>query len=202
MYFLSNSITFIYITLPAHTFLRYYSKHKTERAKMNNITKRLPKFVFWSRWLQAPLYFGLIGVLAVYVYEFGMGLIHLVKTARQVDDTMIMLQALDLIDVVMIANLLTMVIIGGYETFVSHLKLQDHPDQPEWLDEVNAGTMKIKLALALITISSIHLLRTFIDPNQVSNNVVMWQVIIHLTLVFSAIAIAFTNKLMVIAKGH
>jgi uncharacterized protein (TIGR00645 family) len=169
---------------------------------MNHITKRLPKFIFWSRWLQAPLYLGLIGVLAVYVYEFGMGLIHLVKTARKDDGTMIMLQALDLIDVVMIANLLTMVIIGGYETFVSRMKMQDHPDHPEWLDEVNAGTMKIKLALALITISSIHLLRTFIDPSQVSSNAVMWQVIIHLTLVFSAIAIAFTNKLMVSVKEH
>lgn len=163
---------------------------------MHHNTKTLPKFVFWSRWLQAPLYVGLIVVLAVYVYEFGLGLIHLVLNVRKVSDTHLMLQALDLIDVVMIANLLIMVIIGGYETFVSHLNLQHHPDHPEWLSEVNAGTMKVKLAVALITISSIHLLRTFIDPSQNQNNTIMWQVIIHMTLVFSAIAIAFTNRLM------
>ncbi len=168
---------------------------------MNHITKTLPKFVFWTRWLQAPLYIGLIVVLIVYVYEFGLGLIHLVKNANaKAAETLIMLQALDLIDVVMIANLLIMVIIGGYETFVSRLNTQNHPDQPEWLDEVNAGTMKVKLALALITISSIHLLRTFIDPNQ-NPNTTMWQVIIHLTLVVSALAIALTNKMVTAEKN-
>lgn len=168
---------------------------------MNHITKTLSKFVFWTRWLQAPLYIGLIVVLIVYVYEFGLGLIYLVKNANaKADESLIMLQALDLIDVVMIANLLIMVIIGGYETFVSRLNTQNHPDQPEWLDEVNAGTMKVKLALALITISSIHLLRTFIDPNQ-NPNTTMWQVIIHLTLVLSAIAIALTNKMVVSTKN-
>ena len=164
---------------------------------MNTITKNLPRFVFWSRWLQAPLYVGLIAVLIVYVYEFALGLVHLIHIANKVNDTGIMLQALDLIDVVMIANLLIMVIVGGYETFVSRLNLQVHPDHPEWLDEVNAGTMKIKLALALITISSIHLLRTFIDPSQYDNDTIMWQVVIHMTLVVSAIAIAFANKLII-----
>ena len=163
---------------------------------MNTITKTLPRFIFWSRWLQAPLYIGLVAVLAVYVYEFGLGLIHLIVIANnKVNDTTIMLQALDLIDVVMIANLLIMVIVGGYETFVSRLDMQAHPDHPEWLDEVNAGTMKIKLALALVTISSIHLLRTFIDPTQYEYDTIMWQVVIHVTLVVSAIAIAYTNKL-------
>lgn len=163
---------------------------------MNTTIKPLPKFIFLSRWLQAPLYLGLIVVLAVYVYQFGMGLFHLVAGINNLNETGIMLQALDLIDVVMIANLLIMVIIGGYETFVSHLNLHNHPDHPEWLDEVNAGSMKIKLALALVTISSIHLLRTFIDPSQKQNLTVMWQVIIHLTLVVSAIMIGFTNKLI------
>lgn len=163
---------------------------------MNNVTKQIKEIVFLSRWLQAPLYLGLIIVLGVYVYEFALGLLVLFKLANKVNgSTHLMLQALDLIDVVMIANLLIMVIVGGYETFVSRLKLQEHPDHPEWLDEVNAGTMKVKLALALITISSIHLLRTFIDPTLYSNNTVLWQVVIHITLVVSAIAIALTNKL-------
>jgi uncharacterized protein (TIGR00645 family) len=158
--------------------------------------KAFANIFFFSRWLQAPLYFGLIIVLGVYVYEFALGLINLIKNAQALNSVGIMLQALDLIDVVMIANLIIMVIIGGYETFVSRLYLQDHPDNPEWLDEVNAGSMKVKLALALVTISSIHLLRTFIDPSHQGNFVIMWQVIIHVTLVVSAIAIALTNKLM------
>lgn len=168
---------------------------------MNIVTKNLPGFIFWSRWLQAPLYVGLIVVLVVYVYEFAHGLIKLVQSAGNFEDnTTIMLQALNLIDVVMIANLLIMVIVGGYETFVSRMKMQHHVDHPEWLDEVNAGTMKIKLALALITISSIHLLSTFIDPSQYTNEGIMWQVIIHITLVLSALAIAYTDKLM--SKPH
>src|SRR5471030_3276244 len=112
---------------------------------MEQIQRQLPGFIFASRWLQAPLYFGLIAVLAVYVYEFGISLAHLVMNANNLTETAIMLHALDLIDVVMIANLLIMVIIGGYETFVSRLNLGSHPDNPDWLDEVNAGTMKIKL---------------------------------------------------------
>lgn len=158
--------------------------------------KLLPQCIFLSRWLQAPLYLGLIIVLGIYVYEFALGLIHLVTQANTLSETGIMLLALDLIDMVMIANLLIMVILGGYQTFVSQLNIKDNPDHPEWLDEVNAGTMKIKLALALITISSIHLLRTFIDPNQKDFYVVMWQVVIHITLVGSALLIAITDKIM------
>lgn len=161
----------------------------------------LPNFIFMSRWLQAPLYLGLMIVLCVYVYEFSRGLIHLVISVNKLTEAGVMLLALDLIDMVMIANLLIMVILGGYETFVSRLKLQGNPDHPEWLDEVNAGTMKIKLALAIVTISSIHLLRTFIDPTQKDFYVVMWQVIIHLTLVVSALATAFTDKLMTHSKA-
>lgn len=163
--------------------------------KMNPEMNKLSQLIFLSRWLQAPLYLGLIIVMAVYCYEFAVGLYELVIHAAVLNENQIMLQALDLIDVVMIANLLIMVIIGGYETFISRLNLQGHPDQPEWLDEVNAGSMKVKLAIALISISSIHLLRTFIDASQQGTSV-KWQVIIHLTLVVSALALAFTNKLM------
>lgn len=156
----------------------------------------MPRLIFWSRWLQAPLYVGLIVVLTVYVYQFALGLYLLIKSANVFHESEIMLQALDLIDVVMIANLIIMVIVGGYETFVSKLKLNEHPDNPEWLDEVDAGSMKVKLALALVGISSIHLLRTFIDPGLKDNFAIMWQVLIHITLIVSAAAIAFTNRLM------
>lgn len=155
---------------------------------------RLAHWIFLSRWLQAPLYFGLIFALIAYVYRFFVELALLVFHISSFDNNQIMLSVLELIDVVMIANLLIMVIIGGYETFVSRLRLKGHPDQPEWLDEVNAGTMKTKLAIALVAISSIHLLSTFIEPGQQSNAATMWQVIIHLTLVISVLALAFINR--------
>lgn len=149
-----------------------------------------------GRWLQLPLYVGLLVILAAYVYRYLIELFHLVMNINGFDDTHIMLGVLDLIDVVMIANLLIMVVLGGYETFVSRLDLEAHPDQPEWLDHLDAGAMKIKLALALIGISSIHLLRTFIDPTKQTNYTVMWQVVIHLTLLLSVLSIAFANRLL------
>lgn len=167
----------------------------------------LEKTIFASRWLQAPLYVGLIAAQGIYVYQFFVELWHLLHAAvtqthpSEVQDlgTFIMLSVLGLIDVVMIANLLIMVIIGGYETFVSRLHIEDHEDQPEWLSHVNAGVLKVKLATALISISSIHLLKTFIqvrDTAKFTDSGVMWQVIIHLVFVFSAIALAWTDRIM------
>lgn len=167
---------------------------------MNRVQTGLANLIFMGRWLQVPLYIGLIIILGGYAYRFLVELFVLVSNIKTADDTGVMLGVLNLIDVVMIANLLIMVIIGGYETFVSPLRLQNDPDRPEWLDEVNAGSMKVKLALALIGISSIHLLRTFIDPGSQSNSSVMWQVLIHLTLVISAIAIALTNYILMKEK--
>jgi len=166
----------------------------------------MAQMIFWSRWLQAPLYLGLIVAQGVYVFLFLKELTHLVADANTFTETQIMLIVLGLIDVVMIANLLIMVIIGGYETFVSRLNLKEHPDQPQWLSHVNATTMKIKLAMALIGISSIHLLKTFINADQMAYNTIFWQVMIHLTFIASAIAMAVTdyimNKSIAIAHGE
>lgn len=167
----------------------------------------LEKTIFASRWLQAPLYVGLIIAQGVYVYQFFIELWHLLGVAingapKNGPDTSttIMLYVLGLIDVVMIANLLIMVIIGGYETFVSRLNLEGHADQPEWLSHVNAGALKVKLATALISISSIHLLKTFIEvrlpTTTYKNDDVMWQITIHCVFVLSAIALAWTDRLM------
>ncbi len=178
----------------------------------------LSKLIFASRWLQMPLYLGLIAAQAVYVFHFGVELYHLIGAAfgNQADidalvkgigyaseakvtalnETIIMLVVLALIDVVMISNLLIMVIVGGYETFVSRMNLQDHPDQPEWLSHVNASVLKVKLATAIIGISSIHLLKTFINAANYTEQVLMWQTLIHMTFLFSAMAIAYTDKLM------
>jgi uncharacterized protein (TIGR00645 family) len=164
---------------------------------MNRIVRPLEALIFWSRWLQAPLYVGLIVAQGVYVYQFALELTHLVMRAGTLSETDVMLSVLGLIDVVMIANLLIMVIIGGYETFVSRLdQVENHPDQPEWLSHVNAGVLKVKLATALISISAIHLLKSFINAEQMTEKALMWQVIIRMTFVLSAIAMAWTDRIM------
>ena len=176
----------------------------------------LPNMIFASRWLQLPLYLGLIVAQGVYVFNFLKELLHLVEaafgnqaalqslissigyksdiTVASLNETVIMLVVLGLIDVVMISNLLIMVIVGGYETFVSRMNLDEHPDQPEWLSHVNASVLKVKLATAIIGISSIHLLKTFINAANYSEQMLMWQTLIHITFLLSAVAIAFTDK--------
>src|SRR3954468_23840867 len=167
-----------------------------------------PTLIFSSRWLQLPLYLGLIVAQCVYVFLFTKELYHLILDAPQLSEQGIMLVVLGLIDVVMISNLLVMVIVGGYETFVSRLNLGGHPDQPEWLGHVNATVLKVKLAMAIIGISSIHLLKSFIEagriglpetaghPITITEAGVMWQVIIHMAFIISAIGIAYTDVLM------
>jgi uncharacterized protein (TIGR00645 family) len=179
----------------------------------------LPNFIFASRWLQLPLYVGLILAQCVYVWHFWVELVHLIEAAfgdkvalqslissmgykvpdgvaPQLSETIIMLAVLALIDVVMISNLLIMVIVGGYETFVSRMNLGGHPDEPEWLSHVNASVLKVKLGTAIIGISSIHLLKTFINAANYEQHVLMWQTIIHIAFLFSAIAIAYADKLL------
>lgn len=182
----------------------------------------LPTLIFGSRWLQLPLYLGLILAQGVYVFQFWTELVHLIEAAfgnkealdllvasvgykpeavaggslTKLNETLIMLVVLGLIDVVMISNLLIMVIVGGYETFISRLNLEGHPDQPEWLDHVNASVLKVKLATAIIGISSIHLLKTFINANNINEKVLIWQTVIHLAFLLSALAIALTDRLL------
>ena len=170
--------------------------------------------IFFSRWLQAPLYVGLIIAQVVYVVVFMVELYHLAEKViadpLNIEEAAIMLGVLGLIDVVMIANLLIMVIIGGYETFVSKIRIDGHPDQPEWLSHVNANVLKVKLAMAIIGISSIHLLKTFIEvgdlgaTNSETDSVtgenytgegVFWQVIIHTVFILSAVALAWIDKM-------
>lgn len=162
----------------------------------------LPAIIFSSRWLQLPLYLGLIVAQCVYVFLFVKELIHLVMHATDFTEQQIMLVVLGLIDVVMISNLLVMVIVGGYETFVSRLNLQGHPDQPEWLSHVNAGVLKVKLAMAIIGISSIHLLRTFIEASYVgtarstyTETGIILQTVIHSVFILSAIGIAYVDRM-------
>jgi uncharacterized protein (TIGR00645 family) len=178
----------------------------------------IARVIFASRWLQLPLYLGLIAAQGLYVYTFWVELIHLLEAAfgsqtalqtlvsgmayksdapvTALNETIIMLVVLGLIDVVMISNLLIMVIMGGYDTFVSRLDLEGHRDQPEWLDHVNASVLKVKLAMSIIGISSIHLLKTFINAANYTDKVLIAQTVIHIAFLLSAMAIAYTVRLM------
>ena len=173
---------------------------QTDNGRDPRALRPIPRFIFASRWLQLPLYLGLIVAQMVYVYLFLKELIHLVMESPGVTEQQAMLIVLGLIDVVMISNLLIMVIVGRYETFVSRMELNRHPDQPEWLSHVNASVLKIKLAMAIIGISSIHLLRTFIEAGQLgrpnaalTESGIMWQTIIHGLFILSAIGIALVD---------
>ena len=192
----------------------------------NSPLRPLPALIFASRWLQLPLYLGLIAAQGVYVWHFLVELWHLIEAAfgnqaalqalvnsigykpeaaiTSLNETVIMLVVLALIDVVMISNLLIMVIVGGYETFVSRMDLDGHEDQPEWLSHVNASVLKVKLGLSIIGISSIHLLKTFINADNYTDKVLIAQTVIHVAFLLSAMAIAYTDKLMhaASAKPH
>ncbi len=193
---------------------------KTTPMTMKSLNDRrlrtLPNLIFMSRWLQLPLYLGLIVAQCVYVVHFWVELVDLVGAAfgnkeslahivqavgygansGKLTETTIMLVVLGLIDVVMISNLLIMVIVGGYETFVSRMNLENHPDQPEWLSHVNASVLKVKLATAIIGISSIHLLKTFINAEAYSEKVLLAQAGIHIAFLLSAMAIAACDRIM------
>lgn len=186
--------------------------------------KPLPAFIFMTRWLQLPLYLGLVLAQCVYVVHFWVELKDLLMAAMgsdaalahiftavavpgavmpdKLNETTLMLVVLGLIDVVMISNLLIMVIIGGYETFVSRMYLEDHPDQPEWLSHVNASVLKTKLAMAIIGISSIHLLKTFINAEAYSDKALVAQTVIHVVFLLSAMAIAYTDRIMTVTQQH
>jgi len=172
------------------------------QTQLNRPLRPLPWLLFGSRWLQVPLYLGLIVAQAMYVVQFMRELTHLIVDVQTFTETTIMLSVLGLIDVVMISNLLIMVIIGGYETFVSRLALEGHPDEPEWLSHVNANVLKVKLATAIIGISSIHLLKTFINAENLDEKTMLWQVVIHVTFLLSAVAIAAIDRLMSLPKGY
>jgi uncharacterized protein (TIGR00645 family) len=194
-----------------------FTPDPTARRKLSPLNN----LIFASRWLQLPLYLGLILAQCVYVFHFWVELVDLIGAVLGNQDSLkhileavatpgmeipkkmklteatIMLVVLGLIDVVMISNLLIMVIVGGYETFVSRMHLEGHPDQPEWLSHVNASVLKTKLAMAIIGISSIHLLKTFINAANYTPTVLLAQTGIHMVFLFSALAIAYTDRIMI-----
>lgn len=174
----------------------------TSSGSLQRTRTGLAGLIFWSRWLQLPIYLGLIIVQGIYAWKFLSSLHALLTNMGNMDETTIMLAVLGLIDVVMIANLLVMVTLGGYETFVSKLRVNNKDEQPEWLEHVNASVLKVKLSMAIISISSIHLLQTFINAAKIADNTIMWQLLLHLAFLASAAAIAFTDKLLYSTVHH
>lgn len=163
---------------------------------MKKLESFLEVIIFSSRWIQAPIYGGLIIGAMLYTYKFIVELVHLVVTVNSTPEEVVMLGILTLVDIAMVLNLLVMVIIGGYATFVSRLHLDHHEDRPDWLEKINAGTLKVKLAGALVGISGIHLLKSFVDISKKDFEQVKWQIIIHVVFLLSTLALAYTEKIL------
>jgi uncharacterized protein (TIGR00645 family) len=162
----------------------------------------LESIIFASRWVQAPLYVGLIVASVLYAYKFAVELIHMCQHIATMKEEELMLGVLGLVDVTMVANLLAMVVIGGYATFVSKMDLDEHEDRPDWLDKVDAATLKIKLSASLVGISGIHLLKAFIGIEEKNTEHVMWQVIIHVVFLFSSLLLAASERILHGPKHH
>lgn len=163
---------------------------------MKKIENIFEAIIFSSRWIQAPIYGGLIVGALLYSYKFLVELVHLATNVNTISEEILMLGILTLVDIAMVLNLLVMVIIGGYATFVSRINLESHEDRPDWLEKINAGTLKVKLAGALVGISGIHLLKSFVDIGKKDPELVKWQIIIHVVFLLSTLSLAYTEKIL------
>jgi len=168
---------------------------------MRSLEKNVEGFIFFSRWLQMPVYLGLIAASVLYAVKFMVQLWHLIRDFSVLNENAIMLSVLGLIDISMVINLLVVVFIGGYWTFVSKIEFDSHADKPDWLTKINASTLKIKLIIALVSISGVHLLQTFIDIHNISVKDAVLQIAIHLVFLLSAVLLAITDKLMHSTQG-
>ncbi|MFO1161450.1 MAG: TIGR00645 family protein [Reyranellaceae bacterium] len=178
-------------------------------AEEKTVSRRVERGIEWiimaSRWLQAPLYIGLVFVLAVVVVKFPFKLWDLVQRALTVDESDLVLAVLSLVDLIMVANLVVMVIISGYENFVSHIDATSTTEKLSWFGKLDAGSLKIKLASSIVAISSIHLLQRFLEANSVSNDKLYVLMIMHMTFVVSALLLTWIDRLSVAKKvdsGH
>jgi uncharacterized protein (TIGR00645 family) len=163
---------------------------------MKTVEKKIEQFIFFSRWLQMPVYLGLIVASLLYAIKFMVQLWHLITNFTVLNDNTIMLSVLGLIDISMVINLLVVVFIGGYWTFVSKIEFDSHTDKPDWLTKINASTLKIKLIISLVSISGVHLLKTFVDIHNVPLQDALLQIGIHLIFLISAVLLAYTDKIM------
>lgn len=167
-----------------------------QKQRRKKLEQLIEGFIFSSRWIQAPIYAGLIVGAVLYTYKFLVELIHMVAEVNSMPEEVLMLGILTLVDISMVLNLLIMVIVGGYATFVSRIHLNDHEDRPDWLEKIDAGTLKVKLAGALVGISGIHLLKSFINIANKDFDQVKWQIVIHVVFLFSTLMLAYTERVL------
>ena len=163
---------------------------------MRMFEKQVEQFIFFSRWLQLPVYLGLVVASIIYAIKFIIELWHLIRHFTSLDETAIMLSVLGLIDISMVINLLVVVFIGGYWTFVSKIDFESHVDKPDWLTKINASTLKIKLIISLVSISGVHLLKTFINIRNIPMQDAVLQIVMHMVFLLSAVLLAYTDKIM------
>jgi uncharacterized protein (TIGR00645 family) len=169
---------------------------------MKKIEKHIEQFIFFSRWIQMPIYLGLIVATILYAVKFMIQLWNLISDFPTLNENTIMLSVLGLIDISMVINLLVVVFIGGYWTFVSKIEFENHTDKPDWLSKINAGSLKIKLIISLVSISGVHLLKTFIDVHNISLQDALLQIGIHIVFIISALLLAYTDKIMHSDEKH
>ncbi|MFZ4455226.1 MAG: TIGR00645 family protein [Bacteroidales bacterium] len=163
---------------------------------MKRLENLIEQFIFFSRWIQLPIYLGLIVATFIYAFKFMKQLWTLVVDFPGLNENTIMLSVLGLIDISMVINLLVVVFIGGYWTFVSKIEFDDHDDKPDWLSKINASTLKIKLIISLVSISGVHLLKIFVDIHNVPLQDALLQIGIHIVFILSALLLAYTDKVM------
>jgi uncharacterized protein (TIGR00645 family) len=186
---------------------------------MKKLEHSLELFVFASRWIQVPMFIGLILAQGVYAYRFLIDLVKLFPMVNGKHSEDLLLGVLGLVDMLMVANLIAMIVIGGYTLFVSKLNIGEHEDKPEWLDSTTAAMLKIKLASALVGVSGIHLLKTFIElvaevdlehateghlgeANPIDNMRIMWQVVIHVVFLLSSLVLSIGERILHPPHSH
>lgn len=156
-------------------------------------------FIFWSRWVQAPLYTGLIIAAIIYLFKFFQELFYLAEKFNMVTEQEVMVKVLGLVDISMVMNLIVMVTIGGYSIFASRIDVDMHEDKPLWLEGLDAGQLKIKLATSLASISGVYLLKTFMnyrnEVEKTSTEGVIIEIVIHMVFIVSALLLAQTEKI-------
>ncbi|MDO3442610.1 TIGR00645 family protein [Agrobacterium sp. V1] len=161
---------------------------------MKSLELLVERIILSSRWLLVVFYLGLVAALAVYAFSFALKFLKVAKNVFIYDESDMILAMLGLIDAALVASLIVMVMISGYENFVSRFDNAD--DEVSFLGKLDAGSLKIKVASSIVAISSIHLLQIFLNANQYSDSKLMWFTIIHLAFVVSAVMLGFLEKLM------
>ena len=159
------------------------------------IERALERLLFACRWLLAPLYLGLALALLVLGIKFFQEAYHVVTEVLSLAEADLVLTVLAMIDIVLVGSLIVMVMFSGYENFVSRIDRDDDSDTPAWLSQLDAGTLKLKVAASIVAISSIHLLKVFMNAEQTDNKKIMWYILLHLTFVVSAVLLGVLDRI-------